>query len=374
MNMMSIGFRFHITSATIPIIPDELLTVDIAVAPRTGLFTFTTAVALSLMCNHVIFGYHRNCVAIERVDDGRRGSHAASISSNNLSSRLLEEGEAISELEDTPQPRYCIEFPENSWFDVGTKEAHESGVPTAIALATARVSLANQSFVGTLPSMFLTNDSTGRFNWFFQTVIILLAMLIFCLIIAAGIEDSFEFVFVGLAGDLIRIVDPPQSERRTSLLLIAQKLGEKTSDGNEFGVLYLQSLYLLFSFVFPLVLLGLTMMLLFFPFVLREAKVFFYTVELVSAWAALDVFVVALISSVLQINQFSHFLEGPLCDPIKDVLRVSECFGVETKLLKGTWLIVAASCFLWCFVQFAQRISERAIASREEEVLEAAAE
>jgi len=154
------------------------------------------------------------------------------------------------------------------------------------------------------------------------------------------------------------------------LLSIAEDLGKAKEDGHVVEVFYLQSLYLLFAFIFPLVVILMATLMFVVRFTLRQAKMFFYALEVVSAWAALDVFIVGIIASVMQINQFSHFLEGPYCDPIEKYLGVKECFGVQTQLLRGCWLIVAASVSFWCFVQFVQRVAERAIADREESIME----
>lgn len=370
MNMMSIAFRFHITAAGVMFLPKNLIAVDVKVNPQFGLFTFVTAVAFSLVANHVILVFHRNIVSLEEIDDGRRGSsfHSASLSTPNARSRLLDDTEA--DLQEILIPTYCINFPENSWFDAGTKEAFDSKNRGAIRLATNRFSLFSHVFSSGVVPSFLLSKETRQFKLILKLFLLISGATVFCLIIACGIEDTFEFVFTGLAGKLIKVVDPDQQVRRASLLSIANDLGKAKSDGHVFEVFYLQSLYMLFAFIFPLIVLVMALLMLVLPFTLRQAKLFFYSLEVVTAWAALDVFIVAIIASVLQINQFSHFLEGPFCDPIEKYLGVKECFGVDTKLLRGCWLIVAASVTFWCFVQFVQRVSERAIADREETILE----
>jgi len=373
MNMMSIAFRFHITAASIKLIPKNLVAVDVKVTPQMGLFTFTTSVALSLVANHVILAFHRNIVSLEDVDDGRRGSNHRGFSSTSpptARTRLLDQ-EQDTDLNDMLlEAKYCVTCPEGSWFDAATKEAIENKNTKAIRLALLRISIFDQPFTeGTLPSIFLNKD-TRTIRLSIKLFFIAFSMLVLCLILACAVEDTFEFVFTGLAGKLIGIVDRPLMTRRASLISIAKNLGEDKDQGHAFGVFYLQCLYLLFSFIFPLVVLFLAFCMMIMNFTLRQAKILFYTMEIVSAWAALDVFIVSVISAVLEINQFSHFLEGPYCVPLEKYLGVEECFGVETQLLKGCWLIVAASCCFWCLVQFVQRITERAIADREEVIME----
>jgi len=377
MNMMTIAFRFHITVTTIRFIPKNMVAVDVKVTPQTGLFTFVTAVALSLVVNHVILAFHRNIVSSEDVDDGRRGSSFhLSTPLGEARTRLLdgnedeEAGQGDEGMDFEIPTRYCVNFPKGSWFDTGSKEAAESRNRSAQRLAFSKISIVGHRYSpGTIPGA-LVSKSTGTMHYGIRLLLVISGAFVFCLTIACAIEDTFEFVFTGLAGKAIKLVDPEQLVRRSSLFSIADGLGKDKEHANVFGVFYLQSLYLIFSFAFPLVVLLMSLVMMFARFTLRQAKMFFYALEIATAWAALDVFIVAIIASVLQINQFSHFLEGPYCDPLKKYLGVKECFGVQTQLLKGCWLMVAASCCLWCFVQFVQRTAERAIADREERILE----
>jgi hypothetical protein len=380
MNMMSIAFRFRITAANIHAIPKNMIAVNVKVTPQLSLFTFVTAVAFSLVNNHVILAFHRNIVSEEVIDDGRRGSssfRSPSISTTPTArTRLLdpireeEEIDVDSNVDYDVPTKYCVNFPEGSWFDAGTREAVESKNKTAMRIAFSKISIVGHRFSpGTLPKIFVDKESlTLRLS--LRIFLFLFSILVFCLIVASAFEDTFQFVFRGLAGDLIKIVDPELITRRLSLISIGKELGEEKASANRFGVLYLQCFYMLFSFIFPLVVLFMATLMMFVRFTLRQAKMFFYALEVVSAWAALDVFIVAIIASILQINQFAHFLEGPYCDPLYKYLGIKECFGVETQLLKGCWLIVAASICFWCFVQFVQRISERAIADREELIID----
>ena len=47
----------------------------------------------------------------------------------------------------------------------------------------------------------------------------------------------------------------------------------------------------------------------------------FYPAEVLNSWAALDVFVVTVIASVLQIEQFSRFMIGGRCDAIDAIVK-----------------------------------------------------
>lgn len=410
MLMMTVAFHFDINTVTINHRLDNLVDVNIVVSSELGLFTFVTAVALSLVGNHILLAFHRNIVSADHVDDGRLGKVASphippngrasggSASALDLSSFIPfspsvqhasiapllgrdghDEDDYLTEDDSPPSEemlqyaslhmKSCVHCPDNSWFDAGTKEAAESLKGRAIREALAKRSICNYSFsAGELPP-YLVNPETGLLRVRIKLLLVFAFLLIFMLILASASLDTFEFVFTGLAGTLIGIVDPSQTVRRSSLISIATNIGSDPNPRREFGLLYLQCLYLMFSFVFPIVVLIMSFAMMFLNLTLRQSKLWFYAMEVVSAWSALDVFIVAIIAAVLQINEFSHFLEGPACDPIKKVLHVKECFGVKTTLLNGCWIILAAAVTLWCYVQFIQRLAERAIADREERVL-----
>lgn len=181
--------------------------------------------------------------------------------------------------------------------------------------------------------------------------------------------DSFQFVFHGLAGDLIEVVNPPAQIKREGLLSIVFKLGDNiqndASSGEKMTVAFLQVVYIMFSFVFPLLVVLSSYVLLFSPMNLREAKFFLYYYEIICAWGSSDVFILALIAAVVEINQFSHFLETDLCTPIKKVLHVSECFQVDTTLLNGSFCLVFSAISFWILTTFTHFIAEREIFERE---------
>lgn len=387
MNMMTVAFRFHITTRSLPLLR-HLLVVDVIVLPQVGLFTFVTAVAISLVSNHIIIAYHRNVVSTSSfvIDDGRQGtafrqSHLddSTLAETFLQETLIAAGSDGEEDEENDvkvklQPTCMfLKFPRGSWFDVGTRELLDGNPSNAKArqVSFAALSVIDHAFAS-LPSVLVerTPNVLGqhKLRMSIRIFIACFVMLATTLILYSGFEDTFQFVFTGMAGDLIRMVEPTQVKRRASMLSIAKDLGQDNSDKVNSGVLYLQTLYMLFAFVLPLFCLAASTYMLFAKQSLRGWKLNFFVMETLSAWSSLDVFIVSIIASVLEINQFSHFLAEDLCAPLQRYFGVTECFGVETELLRGCWLVLAASVFFYMLTLFTQRISERAIADREEEV------
>jgi hypothetical protein len=397
MNMMSVAFRFHISTSSFGALFKNLLVVDVNVTPEIGLFTFVTAVALSLFANHLLLAYHRNSCGVDEEYDGSQGSPRAASRSlrslETLSESLLSRDALRRESQDASSDEEGIRLqaslsvendtllrsgvlcacPAGSWFERGTLEAYQTGDLTVIETANQRISILSVVFSdGTIPSI-LIDSSTGKLRFIFTPFLAVSILLMLTMIGYSSTEDSFEFIFEGLAGTLIGWVDPSQKTRQCSMLSIAKQLGQDTGeDANQAEVKYLQLVYITFAFAFPLAVTVFAAAIVFVRLRLRELKIFFATLEIGMSWAAIDVFIASLIAAVMQIDQFSHFLEGDLCDPIKKVLPIDDCFKVKTKLLRGTWLIVFTAMYFWCLIQFIQRIVERAIAERESVLLQLA--
>lgn len=76
MTMLSVAFRFNISTNTIPLVDNiihDLLTVDILVASKVGLLTFVISTCISLCLNHALLVIHRNAISIDEENDGARG-------------------------------------------------------------------------------------------------------------------------------------------------------------------------------------------------------------------------------------------------------------------------------------------------------------
>lgn len=73
--LLSVAFRFHITSGDIYLLPDDFLVLDIIVLPGWGIHGFILAAVIQLFCTHYLIYLHRS---IEQADNGgeeRRKHH-----------------------------------------------------------------------------------------------------------------------------------------------------------------------------------------------------------------------------------------------------------------------------------------------------------
>eukprot|EP01089_Gocevia_fonbrunei_P002660 TRINITY_DN12578_c0_g1_i1.p1 TRINITY_DN12578_c0_g1~~TRINITY_DN12578_c0_g1_i1.p1 ORF type:complete len:165 (-),score=57.82 TRINITY_DN12578_c0_g1_i1:53-508(-) len=83
-------------------------------------------------------------------------------------------------------------------------------------------------------------------------------------------------------------------------------------------------------------------------------KIVFFMCEVLNAWAALDVFVVALIAALLEVEPFAQFIIGNKCDLINQLLKDflndelngdDKCFDVVADLDTGCWILFSAAFF-----------------------------
>lgn len=157
---------------------------------------------------------------------------------------------------------------------------------------------------------------------------------------------------------------------------IAESLADNKANpdqGFSFGIFYMQLCFLLFSIVLPVVTSILLTILWLIPMNLRELKLTFYASEVAQAWAAIDVYILSVIAVVLEIDQFSLFLQQPICDPITKIIPVDalpdkRCFTVGTTLEPLSFVFLAFALFTWFINQSVTRLAERSIRDKEAKI------
>ncbi|GBG25388.1 Hypothetical Protein FCC1311_016062 [Hondaea fermentalgiana] len=384
MVMMSVAFRFHVVSSEVPylswLLPHEFVTLDVTVGSHWGLFGFMLAAITSILVGHVILGYHRTAVAsqvsqllrqrLSVIDEEYRGAFDADFGAvmddGDADVLMLAETEAEAaeaERSDLRQAetarlaqqllrkpkrrRYCCSCPQGSYFNVGSDELPLSGRAAA---------------------MFDRKEAVADAAGLFPKIAVSFALVAtFALILAGALADSFEFTFTGTAARAIRIVQPESSVRRYSLVSIAQAIDpgdDVITPPWRFGVIFMQVVYLLFAMVMPLVQCFFLFALWLVPMRLRDQKIVMMVTELISAFSALDCFIVSIIAACIEINQFAVFLAGDHCDKLEEYTK-EPCFGIQTTFLPGCWVTVVAAAALFTVNQFVVRMCDKILRDRE---------
>eukprot|EP00179_Madagascaria_erythrocladioides_P025138 CAMPEP_0198331810 /NCGR_PEP_ID=MMETSP1450-20131203/17852_1 /TAXON_ID=753684 ORGANISM="Madagascaria erythrocladiodes, Strain CCMP3234" /NCGR_SAMPLE_ID=MMETSP1450 /ASSEMBLY_ACC=CAM_ASM_001115 /LENGTH=196 /DNA_ID=CAMNT_0044036223 /DNA_START=179 /DNA_END=765 /DNA_ORIENTATION=+ len=123
----------------------------------------------------------------------------------------------------------------------------------------------------------------------------------------------------------------------------------------------LQAVFVGVALVVPLLTLLTLLLLWVVPLPRRVARVVLFVAEVLHAWSALDVLVVALCVALVEIGQFTRFVIGTRCDalnalfaryamPIFELQKEPPvCFDVHTVLLRGVSVLGAACAAYFVF-------------------------
>eukprot|EP01060_Flectonema_neradi_P001822 TRINITY_DN1112_c1_g4_i1.p1 TRINITY_DN1112_c1_g4~~TRINITY_DN1112_c1_g4_i1.p1 ORF type:complete len:1273 (+),score=202.02 TRINITY_DN1112_c1_g4_i1:245-4063(+) len=294
--MMMVAFRLHIVTPEYwAFIPEDLIVLDIVVTPFWGLFGFMNAAILSLTLNHYMVLAHRNSVEYD------------------------ETGGAVG-----------------GWFQAVDPEFE------------------NQKEVLATHSVYGEEAKVTRRR---ATMLVASLILSLTLLIWGTVEDTFKFEFEGLAAYALDIDNPGSETSSYSLLALAKKVLDQidiNSGQPPFEFWYLVIGFVIFTFVMPVLQVIGLLILWFIPMTLTQQKIMFFVNEVISAWCALEVFVVVLIAALLEISKLAQFLIGSNCDAINYYMKEAihplgfltnykaTCFDVKATLSKGCWLLFAA--------------------------------
>lgn len=166
--------------------------------------------------------------------------------------------------------------------------------------------------------------------------------------VAVGMTN-FTLHVVGLIGALLG----KDANTDFSLVQLASKVGTVSSETAPLALWGLTGFYAILCLVLPLLWIVLALIIWLVPMrpdTLRSMLVF---AETVYAWASLDVMLVVIAISLLEIDQVAKFILGSECDSLNEMLEhydsigsllpgEASCFGVQTTLNDGFWVCVLA--------------------------------
>lgn len=195
-------------------------------------------------------------------------------------------------------------------------------------------------------------------------VVVPLLLVLCALLQQVGVfQETFRFEFRGLTGWML----DEDAVRGFSVVGLANALPGDSPNPTGLGVIFLQATMLIFVVATVFMHLGVLMALWLAKLSEASQRRLFYAAEVLNSWVALDVFMVCIIASVLQIEQFSHFIIGSRCDAINGIIAeyldsevggIDECFDVRSTLSRGTWLLVAAGLVWLAVGQTVMRLCE----------------
>lgn len=195
---------------------------------------------------------------------------------------------------------------------------------------------------------FSVVDKLAKVTWFGTGTVVAIIGLTFIAVVIGSAVEAFEFSYENsLIGFLIEL-SGGNAVPEYSVLSMTKAIAEATltTDPN-IGVRIVQITYVFFAFLIPLGLLCVLVFIWLVPMTSKLQRVFYVILEVLSAWASLDVFIVAVIVALVELEQFAIFVVGDKCDGIDAVLTALlpshidvVCFNVAASLKGGSWILL----------------------------------
>ena len=317
-----------------------LVIASVETTPEIGFGLFALATLLSLMMTHVQMYYHRLALHFTEDSSWAASSRAAA-------------------LEDAPTTLGAGSFGSEYLGQYLGQRDHlgEAHVPTPRRLggssrapSSGRICVSRMSYEASGPWLIWkrTGPALPFSLWVRLAVPPGLLACEFLTCVAIGMTN-FTLHVVGLIGALLG----KDANTDFSLVQLASKVGTVSSETAPIALLGLQGLYVILCLVLPLLWIVLALIIWLVPMrpdTLRSMLVF---AETVYAWASLDVMLVVIAISLLEIDQVAKFILGSECDSLNEMLEhydsigsllpgEASCFGVQTTLNDGFWVCVLA--------------------------------
>jgi len=142
--------------------------------------------------------------------------------------------------------------------------------------------------------------------------------------------------------------------------------------GMGIGAKSIWGVVMLLSFVVPVVHLLVLLALWLVPLSLSKQRDLLITVDVFQSWGTLEVFVLSILVSVLEISQFTDFMIGNRCDTLNKILILfmaegkvdPKCFTVTTNMLDGFWIFFACGLIYIVGTNVIERLATRAVHRR----------
>jgi len=191
-------------------------------------------------------------------------------------------------------------------------------------------------------------------------VLITTVLIVSLGLICFGAEiPSFRFSFKGLTRLLLEFLHQPTS-KEYSIVSLGSSIASASPKPDSFGIRVIQLSFYMFALVVPIMHLVSLLILWHAPLSHMLQRRLFYLTEVLNAWSAIDVLVIAIIAALLEIEQFAQFIIGGRCDLINEALIAldkggvgasiglhgeDQCFDVMASLVTGCWILFSACIF-----------------------------
>jgi hypothetical protein len=322
------------------------------VIPHAGFYAFLLATTLSLLLGHTMTALHRYTVQ-----------------QHELASLSLKQEDQVSINHQTSAGRSrstaasLIHHHFRLSFDQKLVEASPSSSSSSIHAPLLSKSERHES--SEEPAIYVYEVKMTR-----RACLLLFISILCCLaiVIMGSYLKTFNFVFEGLTGYLL---GPDASIVSYSLLSVGEDFMSSSDSSVSIAALrWMQASYFILAFLCPILCLIMGLGIWYAPLSSRSRGSAMVYLEVVNAWSAMDVFCVAIVATVLQIEQFAQFIIGDRCDAINVYLAEymdsqldghDTCFDVIATVGSDAWILFLAAASLFIISSFTLDALHRAI-------------
>jgi hypothetical protein len=339
--LMLVALRFPLQ-----ILPN--LRFDVHVRSDPGFYLFVAATMFSLIMSHIMLWLHARTIMIPAV----RKVPNASICNFRFRLGVCQYGGELY----------------NKAVDAGKSKSKSSGsLDAEVALLDEPQHQQQQHVITTTTSTTTTSASIPLYLSLtplatVSTLILLAATALFLLYGCTLM--TFRFTFTGLAGYLLGDDDI----KEYSLLTVGQAIYSAARNPG-FGARFVQCVFYTFTLVMPFSYLILSAVLFAVPMSLISHTKIHLISEVCLAWSGIEVFILSVMASILQISEFAKFILGARFAFLEPFLATymsttlhgkSTPFDLHTEFMQGAvWLSLASISFM--IVGFALSGSSRSM-------------
>lgn len=156
-----------------------------------------------------------------------------------------------------------------------------------------------------------------KFTYFGKVFISTVIVGSMAIVILGSWLRTFIFHFKGLTGFLLG----SDADIDYSLITTGTEMAGATGHPDAFNTRWIQAAYFAFGIAMPLGFLALLLFMWIVPTTLNHCRQLVILAEVANAWNAIDVFVISVAASLLQLHQFALFIIGDSCDEINVILE-----------------------------------------------------
>jgi len=370
--MSMVAFHLRIFSPQAASIPVNLYFVEVMVEPVWGLYANMIAQLISQLLSHVAIHYHRNVIAAAELSSGDK-----LISGSAIPKKLSPKGKGT-------QHSVAAQI-----------DQLERGAKETVALRRARraSSWMSSTSILTGPRAALVDRKECLYEHVYSIsgsnrhirlgcvvhAFILLLALTACGALAYGCAvPSFRIEIHGLAGLALDFGRPGASIQEYSIVTVFHEIMSQAQNTflSQLGIHYIAIIFVVCALAAPVAQMLALVIMWRAPLTLKQLKGMLVCNEIIAAWQYLEVYLIAIVVSLLQIGQISGFMVGNLCDGIEDTLqglarlavieaKHAKCFYVHADVEAGTYWLLIASLALNFLAQFVTRAAASAARDRE---------